>query len=453
MAFPVVAGFGGSNSGATGTSTIVNLQTLAGTASRGDLLIVAIYGTGTPSFVWPSGWKLGSGSQFDTGVRIVASGDSTSITITHSSAATAWQVYRIQVGTWYGGVAATAGWAETFSFGITSTTGTDALPDPPNANAIWGSSDVLWLAFAGNSGDVACTAGPTNYTNFQNDRWANASGCGISSARRELTASATNPGTFTLASSASWWARTIAIRPLTNGFPVVNHGTANSGGNVTTSTVDVANLTGTPSAGDLLLILISKDGTGTFTWPGGANDAFTVLTNYPQTMGGGSNQALLDARYRIANGSETTVAITHANESTAWVAIRIAAGTWGGAGNVLPESAATNGNSTNADPPSLNPANWDVENTLWIATAGWDGSVVASAAPTNYLGLVTEQVATGTGSGVSVAYRENAVASEDPGAFTSSAEQWGAGTIAVAPSRRGFPPVLSLQAVNRAGTY
>jgi len=431
MAFPTVAGHGGGNSGGNVTTTTVDLAALTGTPGVGDMLLVTAVKDGTGTFTWPDGWTVaravvGTTYALETRWRVVASGDPTSIDITHASEGTAHQAYRISAGTF-----------RLAPPGVSSVqTGTNNRPDPPSAPSSLGPFwDYLWIAIQGNDGDVSCSSGPTNYTNFRNDRWANADGSGVASARRELTASSEDADAFTLAGAEDWASWTIGIAS-SNGFPVVHRMSgANSGGNVTTSSVDVAALVGTPDAGDLVIISIVKDGTGAFTWP--ATPAFTQVANFPITADSGSAQAVLDSRYRIwQSGDSTTVSITHANESTAWEVVRIAAGTFD-AGTAPAAATTAPGASTDPNPPNLDPAGWATEKTLWLAVAGNDGNVGITAGPSGYFYFRNDRVEAATGAGIAIAWKESEAASEDPGVFTMNSEQWGSGTIAIRPAAGG----------------
>lgn len=211
-------------------------------------------------------------------------------------------------------------------------------------------------------------------------------------------------------------------------FPTVaGFGGTNSAGNVTTTTVDVAARAGSPAAGDLVIILISKDGTGTFTWP--ATPAFTSLM-----VGTAYTSGLFEARYRVWQaGDSTSVAITHASEATAHQVYRITTGTWS-AGVPVAGVAATNAGAANPDPPSLNPAGWDVEDTLWIAFCANDGDVAVTAGPSTpgtWSNFQNDRSTGATGQGIASARSNNASGTVDPGVFTMASEQWGAETIAI----------------------
>src|SRR3970040_1913736 len=294
MSFPVVAGFGGGNSGGNVTTTTVDLM-VAGTPRVGYLLLVLFALDGDTEPTWPAGWQTSSAamgaSQGYTsfGARVFRSGDPTSIDLSHPSEGSAWQVYRIT-----GAYKAEPKLSITVAYtGIVvdgGANGTNSAPDPANAVPDWPRGEAMWIAFAGNdNGTVSTDSGPSSYANFRNDRWNNVDGVGLASARRELDASSENPGTFALSASEEWRAQNIAIRAPSN-FPNFTHGSSNSGGNVTTSNVDVAARVGTPDAGDLVIISICKDGTGAFTWP--ASPALTQCPNLPATAGGVTEKTL-----------------------------------------------------------------------------------------------------------------------------------------------------------------
>ncbi|MCJ7575163.1 MAG: hypothetical protein MUO80_00495, partial [Dehalococcoidia bacterium] len=113
----------------------------------------------------------------------------------------------------------------------------------------------------------------------------------------------------------------------------------------------------TVNAGDLLIVLFTNDGDATVTTP----SEWTELA---------SNEAdgavRLSVYYKIAAGTEggTTVNfVTSASEQAAAQVYRIT--DWHG--TTPPEiSTAATGDGTTPDPSSLNPAGWDVANTLWL---------------------------------------------------------------------------------------
>ena len=222
-------------------------------------------------------------------------------------------------------------------------------------------------------------------------------------------------------------------------FPtILGFGGTNSGGNVTTTTVDiVTRVGGTPRINDLVLIVITKDGTGAFTWPAG----WTACPNFPVTYASTNNQGVLDARYRyIQNGDNLSPAITHASEGTAHQVYWLD-GTAAISGT--PDSAVATGDSTNPNPPSLTPA-WGSADTLWLAVAADDGNTAITAGPASYTNFQNDRWANTNGVGIASARRNNTTATEDPGTFTMTTEQWGAGTIAINPGI-AVPDLLNRQ--------
>ncbi len=237
---------------------------------------------------------------------------------------------------------------------------------------------------------------------------------------------------------------------------IAGMGGNNSGGNVTTSTPDIAALTGTPAIGDLILIFIIKDGTGSFTWPGGwtgINDvSFVAWSDY--TTGGSSDRVA--GRYRVWQSGDSNPAITHATEATAWVVYRIKLGSF--RNTSLADDvryAGANGSTANPDPPiSVSTTNEQI-GRLFIAVAGNDGNVAITAGPSGFSGFINTRVAASTGCGIATAYQWEVVVSttKNPGVFTMASTDWATFTIWVTgePTYEWpVPAVATHQAVPRA---
>lgn len=216
-------------------------------------------------------------------------------------------------------------------------------------------------------------------------------------------------------------------------FPTVIN---ESGGN---TTVDATNITinlpnGSDVAGRLLICFFTSDGSGeSFTYPSG----WTTLL---ATGGTGFTNGI---GYKVLTGSEgypstgatDTVVITSVEQSchTCYLIS-------GQHSSTAPAVAtATTGTSTAPDAGALNPTGWDVEDTLWFTYFSANG--LSSTAPrvtgwpTNYTNTRSDVSAGGNGCIQGVARRENAVASEDAGAFTiSDSTGWRATTIGIRPA-------------------
>jgi hypothetical protein len=201
----------------------------------------------------------------------------------------------------------------------------------------------------------------------------------------------------------------------------------------TDTTDHYVDMPATVNAGDLLIVLFTNDGSATVTTPAG----WSLLAS---TANGSAVR--LSVYYKIAAGTEggTTVNfVTSANEQAAAQVYRITS--WHG--TTPPEiSTAATGISTRPNPASLDPAGWDVADTLWLAVAGQDRGDQSgtTAYPSSYTDGISTQSSDPATTGVCrvhSARRVLAVASENPGAFTIPAsEEWVAFTIAVRPAPR-----------------
>jgi len=199
----------------------------------------------------------------------------------------------------------------------------------------------------------------------------------------------------------------------------------------TDTTDHYVNMPATVNADDLLIVLFTNDGGATVTTPAG----WTSLASDAN-----GTQVRLSVYYKIAAGTEggTTVNfVTSAAEEAAAQVYRIT--NWHG--TTPPEiSTAATGTSTRPNPASLNPAGWDVADTLWLAVAGQDRGDQSgtTAYPASYTDGTSTLSFDGTGScRTHSARRVLAAASENPSAFTIPvSEQWVAFTIAVRPAPR-----------------
>jgi hypothetical protein len=211
--------------------------------------------------------------------------------------------------------------------------------------------------------------------------------------------------------------------------PVVASVTETAFGTDTTS--HYVNMPATVNAGDLLIVLFTNDGSTTVTTP----DGWSLLASNAR-----GTAVRLSVYYRIAAGTEggTTVNfVTSASEQAAVQVYRIT--DWHG--TTPPEiSTAATGTSTAPNPAFLNPAAWDVADTLWLAVAGQDRGDQSgiTAYPSSYEDGISTQSSVPAMTGVCRTHSARgvlAVASENPSAFTIPvSEEWVAFTIAVRPA-------------------
>lgn len=194
----------------------------------------------------------------------------------------------------------------------------------------------------------------------------------------------------------------------------------------TTATRTFPSLTGlTKNAGDLLVAVIvayqASVNNATFgSWTGGFAELADVGTTANMAVG---------IATKVSDGTETgAITCTQAATVTGHVGMFMFS-IAGWHGTTMPEvGTIAVGTTAIADPGAFNPTGWDAEDTLWISicgtgelntTSGWAGD--AATAPANYTDMVeTGESADITGAiAAAIAFRQNAVASEDVPAWGS----------------------------------
>lgn len=236
-------------------------------------------------------------------------------------------------------------------------------------------------------------------------------------------------------------------------FPAVAAADSKSGTVTSNSTSWTLTYPTNIAVGDLLLMFAGVDGnTSVSSLPAG----------WISTSNGSSPVSNLLAK-KSATGSETgtfTLSIS-ASEQGAWRVIRIPAAQWEGTlgttwfaaastDGAVQSVAGTGGASTSPNSGSLDPFNWDAEDTLWVSFGGSDSTVTWTGFPANYTqedhvtaGGHTATSGGATGAGLGVAYRQLNASSEDPGAFTLSAsEDWIVTTLAIRPATAAVASLL-----------
>jgi hypothetical protein len=203
----------------------------------------------------------------------------------------------------------------------------------------------------------------------------------------------------------------------------------------------------TKNSGDLLLALIygyqsTSASPGFGTWGGGFGD-FGSTT-------GGTATSVFGLGYKFSTGSETGTFTVAQTATITGHAAMILMSIPGAHSSELPAPGTVAHATTAADPGSLNPANWDVEDTLWISLAGigetgTGGAFTGlSASPTNYSGDVLSAISQDAigGAQIGVGFRQLAAASEDPGGWTldTSNARNSAILIAVRPAPVAYVP-------------
>lgn len=209
----------------------------------------------------------------------------------------------------------------------------------------------------------------------------------------------------------------------------------------TDSTTHNVQMPATVNAGDLLVAFIATDGTPNVATPSG----WTWFFGW-DGWGGATNKFSMFAKKAAGTEDGTTVDFqTTVAEKAAAHVYRITG--WRDSGTLTNDIEWSNAGATSANPnpPSLNPATWDVESTLWIVAYGADGDQDASAYPALYVdGAYTQSDNSATSASMGSAWRSAVTASEDPGTFTVAASEfWIASTVAVRSSEPRYPSLAT----------
>jgi hypothetical protein len=226
-------------------------------------------------------------------------------------------------------------------------------------------------------------------------------------------------------------------------FPTVQAADTKTGTQTSNSTTWTLTYPTNLAAGDLIIMLVAIDGDPSFFLPP------TWDFSAEWTTGGPVNGFLV---LKTSDGTESgnftlTLGPTD-SEQGAWAVLRVInwyGGMLSGGGNMSNtinfDGVGGTANyptvqSANPNPLSFNPANWDSEDTLWIAACAVDASRTISAYPSDFPDNQTSIISGGaSGATLGFATLGSNVASVDPGTFTISAsDDWACLTVAIRPA-------------------
>ena len=203
---------------------------------------------------------------------------------------------------------------------------------------------------------------------------------------------------------------------------------ANSGQNNNAEVNHTVALPGGLSAGDLMLVFYTNDGSTTVATPAGWVAVATATR--------GTNVRGTVFAHKV-DGTEggTQTFVTARGEQ--WAAVAYGITGWSGdLGGIVAAGVDPGANTANPNPPSLS-TTWGTSNTLWFAYAAGSSYSSTTTYPTNYTNGQHQVVSGGNTAGASAAVARRALAAgtEDPGTFTENASQSGvAFTVAVEPA-------------------
>lgn len=203
MAFPTVVSTNTSVQTPAGTSHTVSLP---GSIVAGNLLLIFFATADIPTITTPANWNLlrnkqetaGATSQQSIFYKVATGSEGATVTITTgTSFRSAHATY--QISGYSGNPEASAG-----------ASGISGNPDPDSLTPSGGAKDYLWIA-SGTCRSQTFSSAPTSYTNLLTA--ATSSQVAVGTARRELNATSTDPGNFTITASNEWTGVTVAISP------------------------------------------------------------------------------------------------------------------------------------------------------------------------------------------------------------------------------------------------
>lgn len=221
-------------------------------------------------------------------------------------------------------------------------------------------------------------------------------------------------------------------------FPTVQTADTKSGTVTSNSNLWTLTYPTNLAADDLLLGFLASDGGSPIVT--GYSDA--GISQQLAIGGGGATAGVCFAKKCAGTEAGTFTVSLNANEQGAWRIFRITG--WYGDDiswlNSVEGVSTNNGSDANPNPPSNNPTNWTVEDTLWFAMCAVDTSRTISVYP--LADNQTADVSGGAGGAtLGLCSTNSAVASLDPGTFTiSTSDDWGALTLAVRPAV-STPPI------------
>lgn len=222
MPAPPVVSVTPTNIDVAATSHPINI----GTTANGDLLVMGFTGddetAGGAVYTTPGGWtqKESRNSALKVWGKIYIrktdgsdSGGTVDVTSDKNMKATA-QVYRFAAGTWND-----TGDLNDAVFALGVVHASTVNPDPPNLDTGLGAAeDFMSLAFTMRRITNTVASDPANYTNTQRTI-TSSNGAKTQSCRREVNATAENPGTWTENTAAECVSFTVMVRALADILP------------------------------------------------------------------------------------------------------------------------------------------------------------------------------------------------------------------------------------------
>jgi len=195
-------------------------------------------------------------------------------------------------------------------------------------------------------------------------------------------------------------------------------------GAILSNTTHEISLPGDIVQGNLLIVFFSCNGENILVYP----DIYLSGTDWHKINSGTSSGNCASVYYKVAQGSDALCLTTDTETISSYISYQIS-----GASSSEPLSEYYADVSSNADPPSLTPTK-GAQDYLWLVYAGIENTVIATATPYSFSGLLTVE-SESNGSSSSSAYREyNTASAYNPAMFTSASAYWVTFTVCITPS-------------------
>lgn len=203
------------------------------------------------------------------------------------------------------------------------------------------------------------------------------------------------------------------------------------------STSHTVNIPSFVEAGDILVAFFSADGVGSVTFPGGWTEA--VDTTQGGEIRGVTAWIRADGTEGWGDTGNTISVSTGGSVQSSTIMLRVR----GGHATTAPAFALSGDSVSNPDGPSLNPSDWDVEDTLFLSGILYnDSSHPILTFPSGWgIKSFVRSSADASSCGVGVVGLPSAAASADPGTWTFLVAKHAVmATVAIRPASADAEP-------------
>lgn len=193
------------------------------------------------------------------------------------------------------------------------------------------------------------------------------------------------------------------------------------------------------SAADRLVLMMAMDGDpdniSVSDVQGTTDDSWAL--RFESLNGPSMRLMVYEVVTRAASGSSQDITVSWTTQGE-MIAAQIIAVSGSHTTELLQTSVEVDGTNSDPNPQSFSPS-WGSADTLWLALCGYDnGTITVTSYPSSFTNGTNVRSNSSSGVGIGYARREQAVSSQNPGAFDlSGPDGWVALTLAIRPSAGG----------------